>query len=184
MSDDGSRDELRASELLERYVTELLENRAPEIPPELDRNELMAYMMAAELSGELNLAGQPSPDVIARVQTRLSHALAHPEWIRGGSNSGRASSQQTPRLGGCGGGGRGSGWRSPRSVNPGTTPAATESCWSQRTVVRHCGGRRVAPRVGAAVQCGRCRRVPHQGRCLSLCSLSHLHAHGVSHQLA
>lgn len=83
MNEDGTPEERRAAEALERYVLQLLENRAPEIPPELDRDQLTAYMMAAELSGELNLAGQPSPDVIARVQTRLSHVLAHPERIRG-----------------------------------------------------------------------------------------------------
>lgn len=82
MTDDGSRDELGATELLERYVTQLLENRAPEIPPELDRNELMAYMMAAELSGTRSFTRELSADTVARIEGRLRQAIADPKRVQ------------------------------------------------------------------------------------------------------
>lgn len=72
-----------AAEALEAYVDRLLADRAADLPPGLDPEELRAYVLAGVLAGQRSGGDRLSPESRARLDARLARALATPRVARG-----------------------------------------------------------------------------------------------------
>ena len=83
MTTDNMPESHKAAEALEAYVDRLLADRAADLPPGLDPDELRAYVLAGVLAGARSGGDRLSPEARARLEGRLERALATPELARG-----------------------------------------------------------------------------------------------------
>jgi len=70
-----SPEELRLYALLNDYIEQLLSNQAAPLPPDLGRDELIAYVLAAELAGTRSGEMAPREEFVEQLQDRLHAEL-------------------------------------------------------------------------------------------------------------
>ena len=83
MTTDDTPERLEAAEALEAYVDRLLADRAADLPPGLDPEEVRAYVLAGVLAGQRSGGDRLSPEARARLDARLDRAIAAPRLARG-----------------------------------------------------------------------------------------------------